>query len=51
MPTITKALLKSVEQLACEAGEAIMQVSVLNPDLVVWGKEGIKVNIKAGVQY
>ena len=26
VPTITKALLKSVEQLACEAGEAIMQV-------------------------
>jgi 3'(2'), 5'-bisphosphate nucleotidase len=26
MPTISKALLKSVEQLACQAGEAIMQV-------------------------
>lgn len=26
MPTITKVLLKSVEQLACEAGESIMQV-------------------------
>ncbi|CAO1668239.1 3'(2'),5'-bisphosphate nucleotidase CysQ [Halomonas sp. NYA30] len=26
MPTITQSLLKSIEQLACEAGEAIMQV-------------------------
>ncbi|HSP31727.1 MAG TPA: inositol monophosphatase family protein, partial [Halomonas sp.] len=26
MPNITTALLKSVEQLACEAGEAIMRV-------------------------